>query len=72
MCIKAFLVWSIYSMLSAVIHFKWKLNLGRLVLCMLFSVSFNHSLKKSQIETKRVESKQKSLQLQDVFLHATH
>ena len=37
-CTKAFLVRSVYSMFSAVIHFHGKLNLGRVVLCMLFSV----------------------------------
>ena len=69
-CIKAFLVRSVYDLFSAVTHFQGKINLDRLVLYMLFIVSFNHSLKKSQIKTKHVESKQKSLQLQEVFCHA--
>ena len=59
-------------MFSAVIHFQRKLNLGRLVLYMLFSVSFNYSLKKSQIGMKSVENKRKILQLQEVFLCAAH
>ena len=63
---------SVYSMFSAVIHFQGKLNFGRLVLYMVFSVSFNHSLKKSQIEMKCVENKRESLQLQQVFLCAAH
>ena len=59
-------------MFSAVIHFQGKLNLGRLVLYMLFSVSFNYSLKKSQTEMKCVENKRKSFQLKEVFLCAAH
>ena len=42
------------------------------MLYMLFSVSCNHSLKKSQIETKRVGNKRKSLQLQEVLPCAAH
>ena len=42
------------------------------MLYMLFNVSCNHSLKKSQIETKRVGNKRKSLQLQEVFPCAAH
>ena len=34
--------------------------------------SCNHSLKKSQIETKRIGNKQKSLQLQEVSPCAAH
>ena len=59
-------------MFSAVIHFQGKLNLGRLLLYMLFSVSVNYSLKKSQIGMKSVENKRKILQLQEVFLCAAH
>ena len=42
------------------------------VLYMLFNVSCNHSLKKSQTEMKRVGNERKSLQLQEVFLSAAH
>ena len=62
-CIKVFLVTSVYSMFQQLYSLQWEVKLRQAyVLCMLFNVSCNHSLKKSQIE-ERVGNKRKSLQL---------
>ena len=53
-------------------HLPVKLRHTNVLSLMLFNVSCNHSLKKSQIETKRVGNKRKSLQLQEVFPFAAH
>jgi len=50
-CIEAFLVTSVYSMFQQLFT-SWEVKLTHAyVVYMLFSVSCNHSLKKSQIET---------------------